>query len=89
MLELRVKGIRQGQQTSETYRLVDYYDQKKRISSMARTTGYTCAAAARLMLNNKIRSGVLAPEHLGQDADCFESLLADLALRNILIKPCP
>ncbi|KAA3638311.1 MAG: saccharopine dehydrogenase [Proteobacteria bacterium] len=89
VLEIRVEGVRQGRQTSETYRLVDYYDQKKRISSMARTTGYTCAAAARLMLNNKIKSGVLAPEHLGQDADCFESLLADLALRNILIKPCP
>ncbi|MCX7545293.1 saccharopine dehydrogenase family protein [Marinicella gelatinilytica] len=88
VLEIRVKGIRVGQQTSEIYRMVDHYDTENYISSMARTTGYTCAATARLMLNNKVMPGVLAPEHLGQDVHHFEYLLANLAQHNIKIKPC-
>jgi len=86
VLEIRVKGIRQGQQSSEIYRMVDHYDRKNHISSMARTTGYTCAAAARLMLNYDLQSGVLAPEHLGQDIRHFKCILADLYKRNIDIK---
>lgn len=87
VLEIRVKGIRNGQPTREVYRLVDHYDRKTHISSMARTTGYTCAAAARLLLNNDIEPGVLAPEHLGQNTHYFENILADLAQRDIQIKP--
>lgn len=86
VLEIRVKGICQGQQSSEVYRMVDYYDRKNHISSMARTTGYTCAAAARLLLNKSLGQGVLAPEHLGQGSQYFEYLLVDLAQRNIKIK---
>jgi len=86
VLEIRVKGIRQGQQTDETYRMVDYYDKQNHISSMARTTGYTCAATARLLLTNDINSGVLAAEHIGQNTVLFDNLLADLSQRAIHIK---
>jgi len=56
---------------------------------MARTTGYTCAAAARLLLNNSLDSGVLAPEHLGQNTKYYENILADLIKRHIEIKCVP
>ena len=87
VLEIRVKGIRDGQNVHEIYRLVDHYDTENQISSMARTTGYTCAAVARLMLNNSLKPGVLAPEHLSQEMSFFEVLLTDLAQHNIEIKP--
>ncbi len=86
VLEIRVKGIQSGQQNSETYRMIDYFDTENNISSMARTTGYTCAAAARLLLNFDIKSGVLAPEALGQKSQYFTNLLADLARHHIEIK---
>ena len=89
VLEIRVSGLRNAQRTSEVYRLVDRYDRENNISSMARTTGYTCAAAARLLLDNEFNSGVLAPEHLGQNTHNFKSLLADLDSRNIAIKQIP
>lgn len=85
VLEIRVKGICAGQQTNETYRMVDHYDTENQISSMARTTGYTCAAAARVMLNKPLTPGVWAPEYLGQEPHYFESLLADLAKHQIEI----
>lgn len=89
VLEIRVKGIRQKQEISETYRMVDHYDRKNQISSMARTTGYTCASATRLMINKSLNPGVLAPEHLGQNSHYIEFILADLAKRSIAIKSCP
>ena len=89
VLEIRVKGIRDGQNVHEIYRLVDHYDTENQISSMARTTGYTCAAAARLMLNRPLNPGILAPEHLGQDKSDFDAIMSDLANRNIEIKICP
>ena len=89
VLEIRVKGVQDGQQNSETYRMIDYFDTENNISSMARTTGYTCAAVARLMLNNSLKPGVIAPEHLGQDIHYFDFILANLTKRDIEIKPCP
>ncbi len=89
VLEIRVNGLRNAQRTSEVYRLVDRYDCQNNISSMARTTGYTCAAAARLLLDNEFNSGVLAPEYLGQDIHYFDFILANLTKRDIEIKPCP
>ncbi|GAA4824874.1 saccharopine reductase [Marinicella pacifica] len=88
VLEIRVKGIQNGQPSRETYSMVDHYDTENQISSMARTTGYTCAAAARLVLNKSLKSGIFAPEHLGQETCYFEYLLSDLAQRNIEIKSC-
>ncbi|HPG39889.1 MAG TPA: saccharopine dehydrogenase C-terminal domain-containing protein [bacterium] len=66
------------------YDMLDRYDEKTGISSMARTTGYTCTAAARLVLNGDYRNkGISPPERLGEDEKCFIKMLDDLAAHNI------
>lgn len=66
------------------YTLVDRYDRKTRTSSMARSTGYTCASAATLVLENKFnRKGICPPEFLGADETCFKSMLQYLSDRNV------
>ena len=48
-------------------------------SSMARTTGYTATAAARLVLAGAFdRKGICPPEYLGAAPGCFERILADV-----------
>jgi lysine 6-dehydrogenase len=59
-----------------TYDLYDEYCKMTNVSSMARTTGYTAAAAANLLLSGLFREkGVIPPEHLGKDQQCFDYLM--------------
>jgi saccharopine dehydrogenase-like NADP-dependent oxidoreductase len=67
------------------YDLADYYDAATETTSMARTTGYTCTAAANIILENKYdKKGVIAPEILGQDDVVFEYILNYLEERGII-----
>lgn len=66
------------------YVLLDRYDKKTQATSMARTTGYTCAAIAKLILENKFtRKGICPPEYVGAADGCFEDILHYLAGRNV------
>ena len=66
------------------YVLNDKADVKGGITSMARTTAYTCTAVADLVLKGKfIQKGISPPEFIGADAECFNSVLEYLAKRNV------
>ena len=52
---------------------------------MARTTGYPCAAVARLIARGDYsRPGIIPPEFIGADADCYDSILHDLEQRGVV-----
>jgi lysine 6-dehydrogenase len=66
------------------YTLLDRYDPQTQTSSMARTTGYTCAAIVKLMAENKFtRKGICPPEYVGAADNCFVSMLDYLAARGV------
>ena len=51
---------------------------------MSRTTGYTCTAVARLVVEKKYsRVGISPPEFVGEDEACFRTVLDYLAARNV------
>ncbi len=51
---------------------------------MARTTGYTCTAVARLVAAGTFRrAGICPPEYVGQAPGCADAVLADLAARGV------
>ncbi len=85
-----MKIIMQGMDVEGTrhtviYRLLDRYDSKNQILSMARTTGYTCCAVAHLMINEKIEQmGIIPPENIGEDARNFSFVLNYLNDRNVI-----
>ena len=67
------------------YDLVDFYDDKTDTTSMARTTGYTCTAAANLLMENKFnRKGIIPPEYLGEDEVAYNYILKYLADRGVV-----
>jgi len=67
-----------------TYDLLDSYDKNTSTTSMARTTGYTCTAVARLLLSGKFtQKGICPPEFIGKSKECYTSVLQQLAERNI------
>ena len=84
VMHIRVAGKENGQPKEYSYRMFDRFDPETKTSSMARTTGYTCSSAARLVLNGDFtRKGICPPEYLGANADCFHKLLGHLKDRNI------
>lgn len=84
IMRVTIRGREGGQRKEYVYNLFDRYDEETRTSSMARTTGYTCTAAARLVLAGVYkRKGMSPPEHLGAAPGCLDRLLDYFKERNI------
>ena len=67
--------------------LYDEFDKKTNITSMARTTGYTCTAGANLILKNIFNNhGVFPPELIGKIRTCYDFILSYINERNINLK---
>jgi lysine 6-dehydrogenase len=66
VMQVVVEGERGGQRVRHTYDLLDFYDAANDVTSMARTTGYTCTAVARLVAASTFRQpGICPPELWG------------------------
>lgn len=84
VMKVTVKGRKGARETTHTFDLLDRYDPTTRVISMARTTGYTATAAARMLHAGLYDTrGVSAPEFIGKDPRCVEFLLNELAQRGI------
>ena len=70
---------------SEPGRTISYtlYDEEREFTSMARVTGYTASAIARLVAEGSCIFGVIPPEILGMRIDTFRRILDDLEERGI------
>jgi saccharopine dehydrogenase-like NADP-dependent oxidoreductase len=79
IMRVIVEGLKNGQPRSFVYDLLDRYDRVTRTTSMARTTGYTCAAAVRLLAAGLYpRKGISPPEFVGRQEGCWEFIRKDL-----------
>ncbi|MBC8310948.1 MAG: saccharopine dehydrogenase NADP-binding domain-containing protein [Candidatus Marinimicrobia bacterium] len=84
IMRLEFSGIKDGKEITETFDLLDFYDKKKNISSMARTTGYTCTAVANLVLSDTFsQSGIFNLEKIKPVVKLADYILHYLSQRNI------
>ena len=87
IMKINISGKENGLSKSYTYNLYDEYDQISDTSSMARTTGYTCAAAVNLIARNLFsKKGVFPPELIGSDENCFSFIMNYLEERKVIYK---
>ena len=85
-LEVDVEGYRGNVLKKYRYELLDYYDEKEGLTSMARTTGYPPAIAARMIADRQIeQKGVVPPEKIFI-GEKFEHLMRELSKRGISIE---
>lgn len=85
VLRMVAEGTRQGTRYRRTYDLLDRYDRAGGITSMARTTGYTCTAGVRLLIEGLYaQPGIIPPEYLGKTPGCFERVNRHLEERGIV-----
>lgn len=84
VMRVIVEGEKEGTKKRIEYNLLDRYDPVSRLSSMARTTGYTCTAAAQLILQGLfVEKGVFPPEFVGKSSVCFEKIMDYLEQRGV------
>ncbi len=82
-----MKVVLHGENKKVEWNLLDYYDKGTKISSMARTTGYTCTAAVNLIAKELFKEkGVFPPELVGKDKNCFDFVIEYLKERNVIWK---
>lgn len=87
IMRVTVAGEEAGRPKTYVYHLYDEYDRASGTSSMARTTGYTCTAAADLLLEGEFTAtGVFPPEVVGKRKRCFDHMLAYLAERGVVYR---
>jgi lysine 6-dehydrogenase len=86
ILELFIEGVENEKQSTHHYYMIDSYDPEENNSSMARTTGFTCCAAARYLLEYGFeRKGICPPEYLGEDEIFYDYILSYLNKKKIII----
>lgn len=87
VMKVLLHGHKNGHPVSIEWRLLDYFDKETKISSMARTTGYTCTAAVNLIAQNLFsEKGVFPPELVGKRKACFDFVLGYLQDRKVMWK---
>jgi lysine 6-dehydrogenase len=85
VMRIRISGEEQGKEKSYEYSLLDRTDRSTQTLSMARTTGFTCTAAAHLVLEGKFqRKGICPPEYLGEEESHFTFIRNYLLERNVV-----
>ena len=86
ILDVLIEGKEKDKKSSHRYFVFDSYDPAEHNSSMARTTGFTCCAAARYLLDHKYdRKGICPPEFLGEDDGFYNFVLSYLENQGIKI----
>ena len=84
VMRVTVHGEKDGQAQRSTLSLLDRFDQATRTTSMARTTGYTCTAAVRLVAKGGYtRKGISPPELVGQEPGAWDFIREELAKRGV------
>jgi len=87
IMRVTIEGEEKDKQVKYVYTLFDRYDKETGVMSMARTTGYTATAVARLILDKKYsRVGISPPEYVGEDEGCLKAVVKDLEDRKVFYK---
>lgn len=83
VLLVRVIGRKGGADVFVNYDMVDFYDEEKNITSMAKTTGHTAAIIARMLARGDIKQkGIQWPVRIIR-GELFEELLRKLRERGV------
>jgi len=78
VLRVIVEGIKEGGEACHVFDMVDFYDENRSITSMARTTSYTAAIVARMLGRGDISEKGLVPPARIIRGNFFHKLLKEL-----------
>ena len=88
LLAMKIEVVeKSGRRNNVTYQVLDYYDKRRQVSAMARTTAYPCTSVALLVGMKKIvRTGVVTPENIAENREHFNYILSRLKQRGVNVR---
>jgi lysine 6-dehydrogenase len=86
LLKVKVRGKKDSHETAYVFDLVDFYDDKKMITSMAKTTSYTAAIVMRMIGAGMINEKGYVGAGKAIRGKLFHMLIRELSKRNVVIK---
>ena len=87
VMRVEVEGVAGGQAVRHVWDLLDRFDPVSGVSSMARTTGYTCTAGVRVLAEGLFDTpGLVPPELLGRRARCYGAMMSHLEDRGVVFR---
>ena len=87
VMRVEVEGTMGGAAVRHRWDLLDRFDRERGVSSMARTTGYTCTAGIHALAAGLHRQpGLVPPEELGRNQACYDAMLAYLSARGVMLR---
>lgn len=87
IMRITISGFESGVEKKFSYTLFATYDNETGMSSMSRTTGYTCTGVARLVLDGTYkRAGISPPSTVGESPGCLNRIFEHLRERKIFFE---
>jgi len=86
LLRVEVSGRKNGKKIRHRYQMIDHYDIRRGITSMARTTAFPCSIAAEILALGRIRQKGLVPPEIAFKGDLRDELLGYVAARGMDIE---
>lgn len=85
-LRVVVEGVKEDRRMRHSFELFDEYDPVRRMSSMARTTGFPCVIVAKMLVEGRLSEyGVNLPENIARLPGVFEHVVLELRARGVRI----
>ncbi len=80
-----VSGRKSGKEETHLFEMIDIYDTRRKLTSMAKVTGYPASIASQMIVTEKIRErGSLFPEEIFHSEN-YEPFMEELKKRGVLI----
>jgi lysine 6-dehydrogenase len=86
LLRVEVSGKKNGKEAYHRYQMVDHYDSRHEITSMARTTAFPCSIATQILASGRIQQTGLVPPEVVFKADLRNELLDYVGERGMKIE---
>ncbi len=86
VMRVQAKGMKGGRPKRVGYEMIDFYDRKKEVTSMGRTTGYTCSIVTQMVGRGEIVGKGVVPPETALDSGQVKKLLVELESRGVIIQ---
>lgn len=85
LLRIEVSGKKEGRPETHVFEMVDYFDIKRKYTSMGKTTSFPASIAALMIMSGQIKQrGVVFPENVF-DADLYDPFMDALTERGVVV----
>jgi lysine 6-dehydrogenase len=85
LLRVDLTGTRKNERVRHRYEMIDHYDDRQRMTSMARTTAFPCSIAAQMLGTDEIAEKGLVPPEIAFRGELRDVFLRYLRLRGMEI----